>query len=82
MIANFPGSKLFTEELSVGDPQKALRYVEHEILSRTDAVWTDREGHRVNLSSMGASYLLNLRDFLVRNIQKNDTVIENKGEEQ
>lgn len=80
MIANFPGSKLFTEELNVGDPQKALKYVEHEILSRTDAIWTDREGHRVNLSSMGASYLLNLRDFLLRRIQENDTVIENKGE--
>lgn len=82
MIVNFPGSKLFTEEINVGDPQKALRYVEHEIISRTDAVWTDREGHRVNLSSMGASYLLNLRDFLVRRIQENDAVLENKGEEQ
>ena len=82
MIANFPDSKLFIAELNVGNPQEALKYVEHEILNRTEAIWTDREGHKVNLSSMGACYLLNLRDFLVRRIQENDAVLENKGEEQ
>lgn len=82
MIANFPDSKLFTEELNVGDPQKALKYVEHEILSRTEAIWTDREGHRVNLSSMGAGYLLNLRNFLANRIQENDAMLENWGNEQ
>ena len=82
MIANFPDSKLFMEELNVRDPQKALRYVENEILSRTDAVWTDREGRRVSLSDMDPGYLLNLRDFLMRMIRENDIVMENKGEGQ
>lgn len=81
MIANFPDS-MFTEELNVGDPQKALKYVEHEILSRTEAIWTDREGRRMSLSGMGPCYLLNLRDFLVRRIRENDAVMENKGEVQ